>query len=198
MSSSSPDDMPVNAHSSADDLRATGLGLDKDVVRLERVPEAWLTAGSELAARLQVVFGPLVVDVVHIGSASVPGLLAKPIIDLAAGFVGRLDLSSIIGRAEGSGWDYRGDGGENGGHVFVLEHRPEHRVAHLHVVEHEGRQWRNYLRFRDLLRRSPQARRRYEEVKLDLADEYRNDRLAYTDGKTDIVGALLAELDSVD
>ena len=77
--------------------------------------------------------------------------------------------------------------------MFVLESRPWHRVAHLHVVDHEGDQWRNYLRFRDLLRRSPQARARYEAVKLRLAEQSPVDRRAYTSGKTEIVTSLIRE-----
>jgi GrpB-like predicted nucleotidyltransferase (UPF0157 family) len=79
--------------------------------------------------------------------------------------------------------------------VFVLEARPWHRVAHLHVVEHDGVQWRDYVRFRDLLRSSAAARGRYEAVKLMLVDEHGEDRTAYTDGKTDVVRSLLRRVD---
>jgi GrpB-like predicted nucleotidyltransferase (UPF0157 family) len=60
----------------------------------------------------------------------------------------------------------------------------------LHVVGHDGRQWQNYLLFRDLLRQSPAARERYEAVKLGLAETERDDRTAYTAGKTGVVSSL--------
>jgi GrpB-like predicted nucleotidyltransferase (UPF0157 family) len=97
----------------------------------------------------------------------------------------------MIERLEADGWIYRGDAGEDGGHVFVLEARPFVRVAHLHVVEYQGRQWRNYIRFRDLLRRSPEAREQYETVKVALAARERSNRRAYTTGKTDVITTLL-------
>ncbi len=75
--------------------------------------------------------------------------------------------------------------------MFVLETRPWHRVAHLHVVEHDGSQWRNYLRLRDPLRRSPEARDRYEAIKLKLAKQDPTDRKAYTTGKTEVVTSTL-------
>jgi GrpB-like predicted nucleotidyltransferase (UPF0157 family) len=75
--------------------------------------------------------------------------------------------------------------------TFVLETRPWHRVAHLHIVEHDGSQWRNYLHLRDLLRGSPDARERYEAVKLKLAEQDPTDRKAYTTGKTEVVISLL-------
>ena len=85
-----------------------------------------------------------------VGSASVLGLLAKPIVDLAVGLADEQTLAPVEAGLCGAGWIYRGDTGRNGGHLFVLETRPWHRVAHLHVVKWGGHQWQNYVRFRDL------------------------------------------------
>jgi GrpB-like predicted nucleotidyltransferase (UPF0157 family) len=104
-------------------------------------------------------------------------------------------LPGVSTRLEVSGWIYRGDAGANGGQVFVLEARPRHRVAHVHVVEYGGAQWLNYLRLRDLLRRSPEARTRYEAAKLRLVDECGDDRKGYTDGKFTVVTSLLGTID---
>ena len=70
---------------------------------------------------------------------------------------------------------------------------PWHRIAHAHVVEQLGEQWRKYLRLRDLLRRSPEAQQRYEDTKLRLITEVGDDRTTYTEGKTEIVASLLGE-----
>ena len=130
----------------------------------------------------------------QVGSSSVLGLLAKPIIDLAVGISVDRDLQSVTSTLEATGWIYRGDAGESGGHVFVLEARPEHRVAHLHAVEYGERQWVDYRRLRDLLRGQFHARRRYEAAKVQMAEECGDDRRAYTDGKTAVVRALLHTL----
>jgi GrpB-like predicted nucleotidyltransferase (UPF0157 family) len=172
-------------------LIAAGLGLDYGAIRLDRTTEGWLFAGTDLRDQLVEVLDGVVTDVELVGSSSVLGLLAKPIIDLAIGVTVDQVLSPVTARLEAAGWIYRGDAGDNGGHVFVLETRPWYRVAHLHVVEHDGRQWRNYLRFRELLRQSPAARERYEAMKLRLAEEVRDDRKAYTIGKTEVVHSLL-------
>lgn len=177
-----------------DTLTAAGLGLDHGTVRLERTTEDWLVAGSRLRDEVERSLGTSVAGVEQIGSSSVPGLLAKPIVDLAVGLATDHDLTAVIEKLESSAWTYRGDAGDNGGHVFVLETRPWHRVAHLHVVQHDGTQWRDYLRLRDLLRRSSKARARYEAEKLRLAETHPNDREAYTEGKTKIIRGLLAEL----
>jgi GrpB-like predicted nucleotidyltransferase (UPF0157 family) len=178
-----------------DVLTAAGLGLDYDSIRFDRTTEAWLAAGAELRDRTAQALAGLAPAVEVIGSSSVLDLLAKPIIDLAVGLGPDGSIAAVTARLQGAGWIYRGDAGSEGGHVFVLESRPWHRVAHLHLVAYGGSQWRNYLRFRDLLRRSPEARDRYEAVKLELLQRDPTDRKAYTTGKTEVVTSLLrAEL----
>ncbi len=85
--------------------------------------------------------------------------------------------------------------GSHGGYVFVLESQPWHRVGHLHVVDREGSQWRDYLRLRDLLRHSPEARQHYEAVKVSLSQQADIDRETYTLCKTEVVASLLRTLE---
>jgi GrpB-like predicted nucleotidyltransferase (UPF0157 family) len=172
-------------------LIAAGLGLEYGTVRLDRTTDAWIAAGAELRHLVAHCLAGLVADVEQIGSSAVRGLLAKPIVDLAAGLSIDDALPEVRARLEAAGWIYRGNAGDEGGHVFVLEARTGLRIAHLHVVAHDGTQWRNYLRFRDLLRTSSSARDDYEATKRRLAAAHPDDRTAYTDGKTDVVQALL-------
>jgi GrpB-like predicted nucleotidyltransferase (UPF0157 family) len=204
-------------------LAAAGLGLDYEELRLELASEAWLAAGAGLRERVAGLLADYPAEVELIGSAAVPGLLAKPIIDLAVGIapgvnpvprpvtdanpapdanpnpvpeavaVSNAGLlpAAVLASLVADGWIYRGDAGSDGGQVFVLETRPWHRVAHLHLVERGGEQWRNYLRLRDLLRRCPEARARYQATKLRLAGRQPTDRRAYTSGKTGVVTELL-------
>jgi GrpB-like predicted nucleotidyltransferase (UPF0157 family) len=172
-----------------------GLGLDSGEVRLERTTEDWVAAGAWLRDQVAAIVEGDAVGVESIGSSSVIGLLAKPIVDLAVGLSEDQDLARVRSRLEAAGWIYRGDAGNDGGHVFVLEARPWHRIAHLHVVDHGGAQWRDYLSLRDLLRRSSNARSEYEAAKRRLIAEFDDDRKAYTDGKSDVVRLLLSELE---
>jgi len=172
-------------------LTHAGLGLDYNELRLDRTTEDWITAGSSLRQQVAAILEDHAAGVEQVGSSSIVGLMAKPIVDLAVGVSEHHDLGAVRERLEAAGWIYRGDAGNDGGHVFVLEARPWHRVAHLHVVDHGGTQWHSYLVLRDLLRRSAAARERYEAVKLSLVEEFGDDRKAYTDGKSDIVRVLL-------
>ena len=172
-------------------LADVGLGLDYNSLRLDRTTPEWVEAGARLRREVANRLAGLAAEVEHVGSSSVEGLLAKPIIDLSIGLTADQELMPVRTRLESAGWIYRGDAGSQGGHVFVLESAPWHRVAHAHVVEHLGEQWRNYVRLRDLLRRSPEARQRYEDTKLRLIKEFGDDRIVYTEGKTEIVASLL-------
>jgi GrpB-like predicted nucleotidyltransferase (UPF0157 family) len=178
-----------------DRLTEAGLGQDYDSMQLARTSEAWIAAGAQLRCHVVDVLDGITAQVELIGSSSVLGLLAKPIIDLAVGLAAKQPFAPVSTRLDADGWIYRGDAGADGGQVFVLEARPWHRVAHLHVIEYASDQWQNYLRFRDLLRRSPAARARYEAVKTELAQLCLRplDRKAYTNGKTEVVTSLLRE-----
>lgn len=173
-------------------LTDAGLGLDHDVLWLTPTEPSWVDAGQRLVGEVTALLGDSVRGVEQIGSSSVPGLLAKPIIDIAVGLGPDQDRTPIHDLLLDAGWIHRGDAGDHGGHVYVLESQPGRRVAHLHGVAHEGDQWRNYLLLRDLLHRSSGARATYEAKKRELAALCGDDRMAYTDGKTDVVHALLA------
>ena len=102
------------------ELIAAGLGLDYDTIRLDRTTEDWLIAGCELRNRVAETLDGLAAGVEQIGSSSVLGLLAKPIVDLAVGLSTDRDLDAVTKELEEAGWIYRGDAGDSGGHVFVL------------------------------------------------------------------------------
>ncbi len=180
---------PRNATAQA--LADEGLGLDYNLLRLDRTTEGWVTAGASLRDEVADRLQHKVVAVEQIGSSAVVGLLAKPIVDLAVGVTALPDVDAALEALKGTGWIYRGDAGDSGGHVCVLETRPWYRVAHIHIVEHGKSQWLDYLLLRDLLRQSPEARERYEAVKKELVDEPGYDRRAYTDAKSQVVRSLL-------
>ena len=168
-----------------------GLGLEQHRVAHARVTADWLTIGSALADEVSAALGIERSRVQHVGSTAVIGLLAKPIIDLAVGLDDGLPLAHLERVLPESGWEYRGDAGDDGGHLFVLETAPLVRVAHLHGVAHEGTQWRRYLMLRSRLRDDEAARAAYEATKLRLVAEHGDDRVAYTEGKTATVRDIL-------
>lgn len=118
-------------------------------------------------------------------------MLAKPIIDIAILMAAEASCEAVVNSLTALGYEFRGDAGDDGGLVFVLDARPRHRVAHLHAIGHGDPQWGRYLAFRDLLRSDPVARSAYEHAKRGLAAAHPADRKAYTAAKQDVIERLM-------
>jgi GrpB-like predicted nucleotidyltransferase (UPF0157 family) len=166
------------------------LGLSYGQVRLVPSDPRWPAAFQRLAAELRAALGEEAVAVEHVGSTAVPGLAAKPILDLAVGLAPGADPDRAVAKLAPLGWEFRGDKGTEGGLLLVLEDRPAHRVAHLHVVGHGDARWRRYLALRDRLRADPAARAAYARLKQRLAARFAGDRRAYTAAKAAFIAQL--------
>jgi GrpB-like predicted nucleotidyltransferase (UPF0157 family) len=167
------------------------LGLAYGQVRLAASDPGWPAAFQRLAAELRAALGEEAVAVEHVGSTAVPGLAAKPILDVAVGLAPGADPDRAIAALGPLGWRFRGDKGDEGGLLLVLEDRPAHRVAHLHLVGHGDVQWRRYLALRDRLRADPAARAAYARLKERLTTRFGGDRRAYTAAKAAFIAQLL-------
>jgi GrpB-like predicted nucleotidyltransferase (UPF0157 family) len=176
-----------------DRLDDTALGLTYGQVRLLPSDPGWPQAFQRLAAELRATLGQLAVAVEHVGSTAVPGLAAKPILDVAIGLAPGADPDRVITALRPLGYQFRGDKGDEGGLLLVLEDRPAHRIAHLHLVRHGDVQWRRYLALRDRLRADPAARAAYARLKGRLAGQFAGDRRAYTAAKAAFIVELLSE-----
>jgi GrpB-like predicted nucleotidyltransferase (UPF0157 family) len=134
--------------------------------------------------------GDVAVAIEHIGSTSVPGLAAKPIIDLDVAIRVEADLPAVIERLAPLGYVYEGDKGIPGRAAFIWPpHTPRH---HLYVCPQDSLECRRHLLFRDYLRAHPEVCAAYAALKRDLAARYRTQRLAYVEAKGSFVTATLA------
>lgn len=119
----------------------------------------------------------------HVGSTSVPGLLAKPIVDLLLVAPGLDDLDRCVAPLEALGWVHRGPYGDDPLRRYFVLDRCGRRMAQLHAWPEEAPAWRDMLRFRDLLRGSADLRAAYEREKLRVAEEVGWDKRAYSVAK---------------
>jgi len=128
----------------------------------------------------------------HFGSTAVPGMTAKPIIDiLVEGASLEEGRARIVPVLEGQGYDYFwrptwGDDVPPWYAWFVKRDSQGRRTHHIHMVEPDFEHWERLL-FRDYLIEHPEAAREYGELKIRLARKHRNDRTAYTRGKTEFI-----------
>jgi GrpB-like predicted nucleotidyltransferase (UPF0157 family) len=172
------------------------LGLAYGTVDVVDHDPRWLAIGAQLAHQLRDLTGRLAVAVAHVGSTAVPGLAAKPIIDIAIRLAIDVEPEAAIAVLQSAGWTYRGDKGSEGGLLFVAESAPGQRTAHVHVVTYNAASWHNYLTVRDRLRRNPQQVAAYAALKRDLAVRFADDRAAYTAAKADFIARLLRDAES--
>jgi GrpB-like predicted nucleotidyltransferase (UPF0157 family) len=125
----------------------------------------------------------------HVGSTAVPGLAAKPIIDLTVVVPGEADVARAIEGLESLGCVHRGNLGIEGREAFEgLEGLPPH---HLYLCPSHGPALANHLAVRDHLRAHPDAAREYGELKKRLAKQFPHDSEGYTRGKTDFLLRIL-------
>jgi GrpB-like predicted nucleotidyltransferase (UPF0157 family) len=145
---------------------------------------AWPRLFAEESERIRAALGNAVAAVEHIGSTAVPGLAAKPVIDVLAG-LRTLDLTrDQVDAMESLDYEYLGEYGIPG-RLFFRKGRP--RSHHVHAVLHRSDLWERHLAFRDYLRAEPDESQRYGNFKRNLAAEVRGDRERYWEGKSAFV-----------
>lgn len=159
-----------------------------DLVELVDHDPTWTERFEQERDRLVPVFDGSVVAIEHIGSTSVPGLCAKPIVDIAVG-LRELELTDEqIAAMEELGYEYLGEFGLPGRLYF---RKGDPRRHHVHVVEHGGMHWERQLVFRDALRTDADELRRYDAFKRRLAAEGHS-REVYAELKTPFIRAIEA------
>ena len=164
------------------------IGLKRGTVQLLPYDNAWAALGERYCTHIKSALGECAVSVAHVGSTSVPGLCAKPIIDIAVG-VQSLD-TQIIASMEHAGYIFRPSQDDRSNMLFV-DGENEIRRAHIHVVLHMSMEWRNYINFRDYLRCFDDVRAQYAALKQSLAAKYPKDRESYTAAKADFIAYAL-------
>jgi GrpB-like predicted nucleotidyltransferase (UPF0157 family) len=143
-----------------------GLGLEWGSNRLAEHNPLWAEAFEHEAARLRTVLGPRALAIEHYGSTSVPGLRAKPILDLQIGVARIDDVHGFIEPMARLGYDDAGSQGIADHHIFGRGAARTH-IAHVAIYESEA--WFGCLRFRDRLRADPTLRAEYERLKISLS-----------------------------
>jgi GrpB-like predicted nucleotidyltransferase (UPF0157 family) len=166
------------------------LGLPAGQNRLVAPDPAWALLYEEERLRLRSVLPSDARDIQHVGSTAVPGLRAKPIIDIAIGARGHTLADDWQGALAALGYDYPGDIGIPGHRIYGRD--PGIRRFLVHVVDFGGPRWKDLLRFRDLLRSDPELARDYEAVKAEAAAKFpTGKRSDYTNAKSRFIEAVL-------
>lgn len=149
----------------------------------------WPQLFERLRTRLAVVLEGMADTIEHVGSTSVPGLAAKPIIDIDVLLTSSFDLPRAIARLASIGYEHRGDLGIAGREAFRAPR--EESPHHLYVCPPGNIPYLEHISFRDYLRSHQRDAEAYAELKRTLADKFRNDREAYNEAKGEFVRTIL-------
>ncbi|MGG2018037.1 GrpB family protein [Bacillus sp. S10(2024)] len=159
--------------------------MDKPVVIEEYTPN-WALQFKEEQQMIKNSIGDTAISIEHIGSTSVEGLSAKPILDIMVGVRDLNDIDAFIELLKIIGYE----------HVFHQEF-PNRRffrkglwragTHHLHIYRYGSEEWNHNLLFREYIRNHPNVRQQYEQLKKELANKHRFDRVAYTNAKAPFI-----------
>ncbi|MGH2558293.1 MAG: GrpB family protein [Thermomicrobiales bacterium] len=160
------------------------------IVVMPYAPE-WPARFRELAAAMRRALGDVAVRIDHIGSTAIPGLAAKPIIDLQISVASLEPVAPFRDPLERLGYVWRSDNPDRTKRYF--REAPGTPRTHIHVRQHGSWSEQFALLFRDYLRASPEIANQYAAVKYDLAERYRHDRQGYVDAKDPFIWSVMAE-----
>lgn len=156
-------------------------GIEKRVIRVVEYDPRWPSRFADERARIVRALGPTALRVDHVGSTSVPGLAAKPIVDIDVSVPDVESEDAYLGPLTAAGYELRV---REAGHRLL---RTPARDVHVHICT-AGSDWeRSHLLFRDWLRHDAEDRQAYAELKQRLAQRDWADMNAYTDAKSDLV-----------
>jgi len=167
---------------------------DDEPIRIVSYDPNWPARFEEERAALEAAIGPWIIGGIHhVGSTAVPGLAAKPIIDILVGVEDLESSRACFDPLNELGYLYAPYLSDEM-HWFCKPH-PSRRTHHLHLIPHESARFRDELAFRDHLRSHPDAAAEYADLKRKLATRFENDRETYTEAKTDFIGLALGRSD---
>ncbi|MFE3897581.1 MULTISPECIES: GrpB family protein [unclassified Priestia] len=165
------------------------LGLERGLVKLEPYNDKWSKLFDEEREMLSSRLKKIIIAIEHVGSTSIEGLSAKPIIDIAIG-VSSLDvIIELKEKVKALGY-VEVPVSIDGKHVFARY--KEKKITHfLHVMIYNQNLWIDQISFRDYLRSDPNAKIAYIKIKEELANKYPNDVVSYTNKKKKFVDDIL-------
>ena len=159
----------------------------REVIELAPHHPQWAEAAAAECGRIAAACGASLLRIEHIGSTSVPGLIAKPVLDLMPLLRTYEDGYVCVAPMRALGYWYAGDFGIAGRHFFI---KGSPRTHHVHMLLEGSKEARRHLAVRDCLRAHPEFAARYAALKQDLAVRFHDDREGYANAK----GAFMREL----
>jgi len=168
------------------------LGLASGRVIIMPYDPRWVVEFQNAERELRLALGSAALAVHHVGSTAVPGLCAKPVLDLLVSVPDLAASLQFVSKLEAIDYEFRPHEDISDRHFF-RRRRGAKRTHHLSLAEPTSHFHKATLAFRDALRQDPAKAREYAELKLMLARRFPGDREKYLEGKTAFVARVLRE-----
>lgn len=156
--------------------------------------EAWKEDFTAIRDELSAALKDLALSIEHVGSTSVEGLSAKPVIDIDVVIKDRTVLPDVISALQSIGYTNEGDLGIPGREAFKYEGKPHLRKHHLYVCAQDADELKRHISFRDYLRSHPDAVAEYGRIKEEGAALYPNDIDKYIEHKAPFIEGVYREI----
>jgi GrpB-like predicted nucleotidyltransferase (UPF0157 family) len=164
------------------------LGLKRGTVQLSPHREEWHQVFEREKTTILDAIGEHVLEIEHVGSTAICGIVAKPILDIMVGIAKYEEGEKCVTGLKTLDYEYKGQNGVPERHYFG---KGVPRTHHLHMVAVGSDFWIHHLLFRDYLTANRQVAEEYNDLKLDLAARFPDDREVYTNGKESFVQKVL-------
>lgn len=166
------------------------LGLHKSSVAVFPYDEQWPIEFEKEKRILSEILKDFNVEIEHVGSTSIPGLSAKPIIDIAIGVKDEETLFKIEPVMADAGYDILNDY-ETKGEILARKGPPECRTHYIHMQLIGSEYWDEFMYFKRYLLEHPKEIKKYESLKKKLSQKYAEERKKYTEGKNEYISSIL-------
>lgn len=176
------------------------IGLKKGFVKVEKYNPEWQEEFNKEKKNLEKIFDNVAISIEHVGSTSIIGLSAKPIIDIAVGVDSLEDIAKvkekILKFSHYSIKENNTDGEilmRRGVPIKHGEDKPSFITHFIHILEINGRRYKETLAFRDYLRKNKVVLKEYDNLKQKLAIKYQNERKVYAKAKDEFIKSILSK-----
>lgn len=162
------------------------------MVKLEPYNSEWKTEFEKEKAILSSILNNFILDIQHIGSTSIEGCPAKPVIDIFIGIESLEYGKQLIPILLENGYIYKPNNGIPD-EIYFKKRKNNLTTHHIHIAPINGEVWKNQILFRDYMRLHPEKLQEYIELKQQLAFHFPEDRDSYSQGKNEFIKNVIFE-----
>lgn len=172
-------------------LSHMSLGLKRGMVRLKSYDPQWSELFLEEKQLIEEVFREKVIGIEHIGSTAIPGMAAKPILDLMIAVKSIENFEELTPVVERLGYKFMRDNRDTQEHVLYVKGLEAKRTHYLKLTTTETEFWKNNILFRDYLIEHPSSVEQYNALKYSLSEKYEGVREKYTEDKESFIKKII-------